>query len=236
MKKVLITGGNRGLGLETAKQMGKMGFTVIISVRAQSQGVEALKELRAHGVDSSFLVMDVSEEKSVKNAFEAYTKQHKTLDVLINNAGVLPESEVTVSISSIEGWRAAFNTNLLGTVIVTQTFLPLIKMAPAGRIVNVSSILGSLGFATKNPGSALNAAYGASKAGVNLFTIGLARELKGTNVKVNSAHPGWVKTDMGGPNATIEVNQGVGTFIRLATLDESGPTGKFFHKDEELPW
>lgn len=236
MKKVFITGGNRGLGLETAKQLGAKGYFPVVSVRKSKDGEAAVQTLRTFGIESAFLVMDVSDHKSITDAFQQYVKVHKSLDVLINNAGVLPDRDLKVSESTFEGWNQALSVNVIGAVAVTLTFLPLLKQSSAGRIVNVSSVLGSISGAASNPGGHLNSAYGASKAALNMFTVALAKELINTKVKVNSAHPGWIKTEMGGPQATTDIKDGVQTFIDLATLEDSGPSGKFFHRGKEIPW
>ena len=169
------------------------------------------------------------------------------LDILVNNAGVLKEGEISatgsgpnpVTAVSPEMLRETFETNFFASVALTQKLLPLIRKSPAGRIVNVSSILGSLTLHS-DPNSPIypfkTFAYDASKAALNAFTVHLAYELRDSKIKVNSAHPGWVKTEMGGPNATMEVSEGGKTSAQLATLADDGPSGGFFHLGQPLPW
>ena len=169
------------------------------------------------------------------------------LDILVNNAGVLKEGEISatgsgpnpVTAVSPEMLRETFETNFFASVALTQKLLPLIHKSPAGRIVNVSSILGSLTLHS-DPNSPIypfkTFAYDASKAALNSFTVHLAYELRDSKIKVNSAHPGWVKTEMGGPNATMEVSEGGKTSAQLATLADDGPSGGFFHLGQPLPW
>jgi NAD(P)-dependent dehydrogenase (short-subunit alcohol dehydrogenase family) len=164
------------------------------------------------------------------------------LDVLVNNAGVMIEKSWTVNTTSevkLDDLRATFETNLFAVVALTKALLPALKKAQAGRIVNVTSILGSISMqATKGSpvyGTKLFA-YNASKAALNMFTIHLAHELRGTKIKVNSAHPGWVKTDMGGNAAPLDVADGARTIVELATVGEDGPTGGYFHEGKEIAW
>jgi len=169
------------------------------------------------------------------------------LDILVNNAGVLKENQISaagsgpnpVSAVSPETLRETFETNFFAPVALTQKLLPLVNKAPAGRIVNVSSILSSLTLHS-DPNSPIykfkTFAYDASKAALNSFTVHLAYELRDNNIKVNSAHPGWVKTEMGGSDATMEVSEGGKTSAQLATLADDGPSGGFFHLGQPLPW
>ena len=164
------------------------------------------------------------------------------MDILINNAGVLLTGNLFVTNSSTvsdKDIKDTFQTNLFSVIALTQKLLPLIKKSDAGRIVNVSTILSSLTLhsAKDSPISpAKEFAYNASKTALNAFTIHLANELKDTNIKVNSGHPGWVKTELGGPNAPIEGEDSYKTSLRLATLDDDGPSGGLFHEEEILPW
>ena len=162
-------------------------------------------------------------------------------DILINNAGIFQDAGVSASQGALEQWRATFETNVFNLVSLTQKLLPLVKKSEAGRIVNLTSILGSLTLHS-TPNSPIasvassGAAYNASKAAVNMFTVNLANELKNTPIKVNAAHPGWVKTDMGGEEAPLEVAEGAKTSVALALLSEGGPTGGYFHLGQTLPW
>lgn len=237
----LITGANRGLGLETARQLGERGVTVLLGARDAEQGRLAAAQLREQGTDAFELRLDVTDAESIAAAAAEVERRWQRLDVLINNAGVAPEMMQPASQAPLSDWHRTFETNLFGLVAVTQAFLPLLRRSGAGRIVNLSSNLGSLG-AASDPESPIamvvghGAAYGASKSALNMFTVHLARELAGTGIKVNSAHPGWVKTDMGGEQAPMELVDGARTSVQLALLPADGPTGGFFHLGERLPW
>jgi NAD(P)-dependent dehydrogenase (short-subunit alcohol dehydrogenase family) len=159
----------------------------------------------------------------------------------VNNAGVAKDFRVPASQGSLEQWRETFETNVFNLVSLTQKLLPLVKKSNAGRIVNLTSIMGSLTHHS-DPNSPIagssssGTAYNASKAALNMFTVNLANELKGTSVKVNAAHPGWVKTDMGGQEAPLEIPAGAKTSVILATLPDDGPTGGYFFLGDTLPW
>lgn len=237
----LITGANKGLGLETARQLGKAGASVILGARDLARGEQAAEALRRDGVDAKAIKLDVVNAADVKAAAETIGTEHGRLDILINNAGVNYEdlgSNSTLTVSE-EDLRRTFDTNFFAVVAVTRAMLPLLKKSSAGRIVNLSSILGSLTLHAQ-PGSpiyeAKGLAYDASKSALNAFTIHLAHELKGTGIKVNSAHPGWVKTDMGTDAAPMELADGAKTQVELALLGEDGPNGGFFHMGQTLPW
>jgi NAD(P)-dependent dehydrogenase (short-subunit alcohol dehydrogenase family) len=241
-KVAFITGGNRGLGLETARQLGKQGVTVVIGSRDAAKGEEVAEKLRAEGASVEAIRFDITRQADYQEAYNYFEKKYGKLDILINNAGVskepfgLPNNASSVSASVL---RDTFNTNFFGTIELTQVLLPLIKKAPEGRIVNLSSILGSLALHAdpKSPIYSFKAlAYDASKAALNAFTVHLAAELKDTKIKVNSAHPGWVKTDMGTDAAPMEIPDGAKTSVQLALLAADGPTGGYFHMGDSLPW
>lgn len=246
-KVAFITGANRGLGLETARELGKQGIVVVLGSRDPKKGEAAAATLRDEGITVEALAFDVTEPHDHQKASDYFAKRHGRLDILVNNAGVWKESDTSSPTSvpkpassvSSEILRETFETNFFATVALTQKLLPLIRKAPAGRIVNVSSILGSLTLHA-DPASPIYSfkvfAYDASKAALNAFTVHLAHELRDTKIKVNSAHPGWVKTDMGGPNATMEVSEGGKTSAQLATLPDDGPNGGFFHLGQQVPW
>ena len=243
-KIALITGGNRGLGFQTALELKGMA-KVVIGSRDLAEGEEAVKKLRAAGVDADVLQLDVTDPASHQAAYDYFNLRYGRLDILVNNAGVAggtfpgtgPEhraADVPMAVL-----RKVFETNFFAVVALTEKLLPLIQKSPAGRIVNLSSILGSLTLQA-DPNSpiyhAKSFAYDASKTAVNAFTVHLAYDLRGTKIKVNSAHPGWVKTDMGGPEAPMELSEGAKTSAALATLPDDGPTGGYFHLGQTLPW
>ncbi len=239
-KIVLITGANKGIGLETARQLAQEKMTVLVGARDSKKGEEAVAQLRKEGLDARALEIDVSKSESIRKAAAQVEKEFGHLDVLVNNAGVMiDDKDRKVSEQSLEVWRDTFETNFFGLIETTQAFLPLLRKSDAGRIVNLSSILGSITLHAK-PGSPVYdnkvAAYNVSKSAVNAYTVQLAYELKDTKIKVNAAHPGWVKTDMGGEGAQMELPNGAKTSVELATLDPDGPNGTFVHMGAPLPW
>jgi NAD(P)-dependent dehydrogenase (short-subunit alcohol dehydrogenase family) len=246
-KIALITGANKGIGLETARQLGKLGATVLVGARDLAKGEQAAEVLRGVGIDARAIKLDVVNEADRAVAAKTIEQEFGRLDILINNAGVMLDNRDggdgwpanQTSTTSLHVLRETFETNFFAVVALTQTLLPLLRKSEAGRIVNLSSILASLTLHA-TPGSpiyeAKTFAYDASKSALNSFTIHLAHELKETRIKVNSAHPGWVKTDMGGEGAQMEIVDGAKTSVQLATLAEDGPTGGYFHMGEPLPW
>jgi NAD(P)-dependent dehydrogenase (short-subunit alcohol dehydrogenase family) len=241
-KVAFITGGNRGIGLETARQLGKQGVTVVIGSRNLEKGKSVAEKLRGEGADVEAIPFDITRPADYQEAYGFFEKKFGKLDILINNAGVMKEGLGSPNnTSSVSGTilRETFDTNFFGTIELTQVLLPLIRKAPEGRIVNLSSILGSLGLHA-DPSSGIygfkTLAYDASKAALNAFTIHLAAELRDTKIKVNSAHPGWVKTEMGTDAAPMEIPEGAKTSVQLALLSADGPTGGYFHLGEALPW
>jgi NAD(P)-dependent dehydrogenase (short-subunit alcohol dehydrogenase family) len=244
----LITGGNRGLGLQTARELGRKGILVVLGVRNLESGMVAVKTLQAEGCQAETVEVDVGRRETYEGLYACLESRHARLDILVNNAGLWKESATsssyvpgrnTTSTLPTEVLRETFETNFFGTVALTQRLLPLIRKSAAGRIVNVSSIMGSLTLHSE-PKSSIYPhkvfAYDASKTALNAFTVHLAHELRDTRIKVNSAHPGWVKTDMGEEGADLEVSEGGKTSALLATLPDDGPTGGYFHLDQPLPW
>ena len=239
-KIALITGANKGIGLETARQLAKQGITVLAGARDEAKANQAAAELRKEGLDVHGIVIDVNDEGSIQKVFSRIERDYGRLDILVNNAGVmLDDQKKKPSEQSLEVWRATFETNLFGLVATTQALLPLLRKSAAGRIVNLSSILGSITLHV-TPGSPIYdsklPAYDVSKSAVNAYTVHLAWELKDTPIKVNAAHPGWVKTEMGGDGATMEIQDGAKTSVALATLGPDGPNGGYLHMGETLPW
>ncbi|MDD9271637.1 SDR family oxidoreductase [Paenibacillus sp. GCM10023248] len=243
-KVALITGGNRGIGLETARELGKLGATVIIGARSGEKGSDAAETLRAEGIKAESIKLDVTEAEDHQTAYDFIEERYGKLDILINNAGVQLEVDHLVPMNETSRvtpavLRETFDANFFSLIELTQGLLPLIRKSPAGRIVNLSSVLGSLALHA-NPDAPIYGmkllAYNTSKTALNSFTLHLAHELGDTAIKVNSAHPGWVKTEIGGKFAQLNSSEGSRTSVMLATLPEDGPTGKFYHLDEELPW
>ena len=241
-KVALITGANRGIGLETARQLGKKDVAVVVAARSLAAAQETAATLQAEGIDAFPVKLDVTQPDDRKSAAKQVADKYGKLDILINNAGVGPVDGLAVPKTvetTEEELQKVFGTNVFATVAVTREFLPLLKKSAAGRIVNLSSILGSLTMHADPAGPFAGTklfAYDASKSALNAFTIHLAAELKDTPIKVNSAHPGWVKTEMGTDNAPMEVEEGAKTSVDLALLGPDGPSGRFIHLGSELPW
>lgn len=240
-KVALVTGANKGIGFETARQLAQRGITVLLGARDERKGSEAAQKLHKENLDVRFLQIDVNDSASHENAARFIEENFGRLDILVNNAGVARDFQVPASDSTIEQWRETFETNVFNLVALTNRLLPLLKKSEAGRIVNLSSILGShrLQSDPNSPlasGAHTGAAYAASKAALNMYTINLAIELKNTSIKVNAAHPGWVKTDMGGEAAPLDVETGAKTSVALATLTDDAFSGRYIHLGEELPW
>jgi NAD(P)-dependent dehydrogenase (short-subunit alcohol dehydrogenase family) len=243
-KVALITGGNRGIGYETAKQLGEKGVAVIVAARNINAAEETAAKLAEQGIEAYGIQLDVTNAGERKAAAAYIEQKFGKLDILVNNAGVGPKDEdlfVKKTVATTEDeFEYIFNTNLFSVVYLTNDVLPLLKKSNAGRIVNLSSILGSLTLHA-DPESPIadfkRLSYAASKTALNTFTILLADELKGTNIKVNSAHPGWVQTELGSvEHAPMSVPDGAKTSVELALIGEDGPNGRFIHLGEELPW
>ena len=240
-KIALITGANKGLGFEMAKQLGQEGVTVVPGARDPLKGEAAAAQLRGMGIDAQFVKIDVTNPADRTAVAEFLNQKFGRLDILINNAGVSAEGfgAVKPSLVTQEVLHNVFETNFFSHVALTQVLLPLLLKSDAGRIVNMSSILGSQTLHA-DPSSPIydfkSLGYDASKAALNSFTIHLAHELRGTKIKVNSAHPGWVKTDMGTDAAPMEIPEGGKTGVALALLGPEGPSGGFFHLGRPLPW
>ena len=242
VKVALITGANRGIGFETAKGLAALGITVILGTRDIIKGQAAAKQLQDLGFKAEAIEYDANQSQSADSVYEYIDEHYGKLDILVNNAGMLQEQLMGKNNStsvSADVLQQTFQTNLFAVIALTQKLLPLIEKAPAGRIVNLSSILASLTLHSmpKSPIDPAKAfAYNASKTALNAYTIHLARELRDTTIRVNSAHPGWVKTSVGGDNAPMEVEGSAKTSIQLATLNDDGASGGFFHDGEALPW
>jgi NAD(P)-dependent dehydrogenase (short-subunit alcohol dehydrogenase family) len=247
-KVAFITGANKGIGLETARGLGELGVAVVIGSRDGGNGRAAAERLRSEGIAVVEAVrFDVTRPEDHATIARHLESRYGKLDILVNNAGVAleeadfgaPEGFNTTTTVPMEILRRVFETNSFAVVALTQTLLPLIRKSTAGRIINLSSVLGSLALHS-DPSSGIydkkSFAYDASKTALNAFTVHLAQALRETPIKVNSAHPGWVKTHMGGPSAPLEVSEGGRTSVELATLPDDGPTGGYFHLGRTLPW
>jgi len=234
----VVTGANKGIGLEIARQLAREGITVFIGARDEERGRAAAEKLQAEGLDARPLRLDVSDDASVAAAASRVEQETGRLDILVNNAGVAiddgPPSRV-----SIDALRRTYETNVFSVVRTTQAMLPLLRRSDAGRIVNLSSGLGSL---TQNSdpswdyASVKFLAYNSSKTAVNAITVQFAYELRDTPIKVNAADPGYVATDMNRNQGVRSVEQGAATPVRLALLPPDGPTGGYFNDEGPLPW
>ena len=245
MEKIaLITGASKGLGFETAYQLGVKGYTVIVTARTQQKSNESAEILKSKGINAVGMQLDVVNNNDIDNISKSINEHFGILDILVNNAGVqldfpgfMPgNSTETVSMDIL---KQTFEINYFAPIALTQKLLPLLKKSNAGRIVNVSSIMGSLTLHAdlNSPIYGIKLlAYNSSKTALNQFTLHLAEALKDSPIKANSAHPGWVKTDLGGEYAPMSIEDGVKTIVDLSTLDENGPTGAFIHLGESLPW
>ncbi len=233
-KVALITGANKGIGLEIARQLGKQGITVVLGSRDPQRGQAAADALKGEGIDAHTVKLGVTDAADREAALAFLQEHFGRLDILVNNAGVLLETSEGVTPDTL---ARTYDANVIAPYFLTETLLPLLKSAPAGRVVHQSSILGSL--ATHASGSLptewMLPAYNSSKAALNMLGVIQAANLKDTHVKVNIAHPGSVKTDMN-PGGDLSVEEGAKTAVTLATLPDDGPTGGFFHLGETLPW
>lgn len=235
----LVTGATRGIGLETVRQLAQAGVHTLLAGRDRSRAVEASLKLQAEGLPVEAIALDVTSGHSIREAVREVERRHGRLDILVNNAGIaLDDWNKAPSEQPLETWRQTFETNVFGLVEVTRAFLPLLRASSSGRIVNVSSVLGSSALQA-DPASDYYAiklpAYNVSKSAVNAWTIQLAYELRDTGIKVNAIHPGNIKTDMN-PNAELDVGVGARSSVEMALLGADGPTGTFTHLGETLPW
>ena len=232
----LITGSNRGIGFEIAKQLAMKNIEVILTSRNSDNGEAAVRKLARDSVKKVMAMeLDVSNQVSVDNLLDKVQKTFGRLDILVNNAAILIDrEEVVASNANLETVRATLETNLIGAWRMCKAFVPLMKKNGYGRIVNVSSGSGQFEYMATSGG--YWPAYSVSKASLNALTVMLASELKGTNILVNAVCPGWVRTDMGGSNATRSVEEGAATPVWLATLADGGPTGHNYYDKKQISW
>ena len=234
----LVTGSNRGIGFEIAKQLVMKKIQVVLTSRNSANGEAALKRLtRDDGGIKKVVSMqlDVSNQVSVDRILNEVEKTFGRLDILVNNAAILIDrDDVAASRADLEMVKTTLETNLIGAWRMCKAFIPLMKKNNYGRIVNVSSGAGEFEYMATSGG--YWPAYSVSKASLNAFTVMLASELKGTNILVNAVCPGWVRTDMGGSNAPRSVEEGAATPVWLATLPDGGPTGHNFYDKKQISW
>ncbi|MFA8433050.1 MAG: SDR family oxidoreductase [Marinifilaceae bacterium] len=230
-KIALVTGSNRGIGFEACRQLAKNGFKVIFTCRNEQKGMEACNFLIASGLDIVFHRLDVTSPEEIDNISQMIKKEFGRLDVLVNNAGVYLDKELELLSLNPEIVRNTMEVNLIGPLRLCQTFIPLMLEKGYGRVVNISSTMGSLNEMVGRSG-----AYRMSKTAMNSLTRILADEVDGSPVKVNAMCPGWVRTDMGGPMAPLSPLKATKTLLWLATLPEDGPNGGYFRNNKPLPW
>ncbi|MGZ2405996.1 SDR family oxidoreductase [Rhizobium ruizarguesonis] len=239
-KIALVTGATRGLGFETARQLGREGVFVLLGARDLAAGQAKAETLRAEGLAVEAIEIDLNRPETIDAAASSIDERFGRLDILINNAGILLlDTDDFPSVASVETLRESYEVNFIGMVIVTQKLLPLIRKAASGRIVNLSSSVGSLWWTgdANNPSPDVKwLGYAASKAAVNMLTVQLALELKDTPIKVNAVCPGYVMTELNRGGGYITIEDGVRAPVKYALLDDAGPTGQFFNTNGPINW
>jgi len=231
MRVALVTGANRGLGLETSRQLLRRGMRVVMTGRDEAAIERARRALGDDSVNAIAVRMDVADSASIEAARQTIVDRVGQVDVLVNNAAILLFENADVLSTPADGFRQTFETNLIGAIEVCRVFVPPMAARGYGRVVNVSSGAGQLSsMSTYAP------AYSISKAALNAFTRILAETYRSQGVLANAADPGWVRTDMGGPSAPRSVEEGVDTIVWLATLPNRGPSGGFFRDRRRIPW
>jgi NAD(P)-dependent dehydrogenase (short-subunit alcohol dehydrogenase family) len=236
----LITGANKGIGLETARQLSARGMTVLAGARDRQLGLEAERALRAGGADTRFVALDVTDDASVREAAGWIEREYGWLDILVNNAGIAVGGGPP-SATDLDAMRDVYETNVFGVIRVTNAMLPLLRRAPAARIVNVSSEVGSIAAMTDPAGPLAQMpaglAYPSSKTALNMITALYAKELRDTPIKVNAANPGYTKTDLNGHSGFRSVAEGAEPSVHLATLPADAPSGVLWgHLDPSRPY
>lgn len=235
-KTALITGANKGLGREIARQLGHKGYSVWLGCRDAERGKQAAADLRNEGLDVHVLALDVTNDASVKAAAVTYGKTSDTLDVLVNNAGVAIGGYTAPTEASLDDMHAVYEVNVFGPVRVTQAFVPFLRKAGQGRIVMMSSSLGSIGEQLDMTSGTYGVnllGYNSSKSALNMITVSFAKELAAHGIKVNAANPGYVATDLNNNQGYRSVAQGAAIAVHLATLGPMGPTAGFFNDGTE---
>ena len=230
-RTALVTGGNRGIGLEVCRRLGALGYRVVLAGRNQQAVDEAAELLRGEGAQVEPRVLDVTDERGIRRLAEALETELGGVAVLVNNAAMLLGEDATVLGAPVEDYRHSMEANVYGPLVLSQALMPGMLRRRYGRIVNVSSGAGQLAGMTDYAPP-----YSLSKAALNALTRLLAHAGRGRNVLVNAVDPGWVRTDMGGPSATRSAAEGADTIVWCATLPDGGPTGGFFHDRRAVPW
>ena len=245
MKKVFITGANKSIGFEVAKQLLQKGFYVYLGSRSLKNGLQAVEQLKMQGLNNvEPIQLDVTDDNSVKNACAEIGKKTQVLDVLINNAGIFGGYPQSALDATIDQFKVAYDANVYGVVRVTQAFIDLLKKSSEPRIVNVSSSQGSITLhsdPTYKYYDYKGAVYLSSKSALNMYTVNLAYELRDTNFKVNAVSPGFTKTDFNNNRGTGTVEDAGRRIVKYVLIDKNGPTGKFFCEENnpvsgEIPW
>lgn len=238
-KIALVTGANKGIGLEIARQLAQSNVTVLMGARDMQRGRDAARTLKDAGFDVEAIAIDLNDETSIVDAARTIAIRFGRLDILVNNAGVVDAADGPPSVAKAAAARRLMETNFLGTLAVTQAMLPLLRQSPAGRIVNLSTTLGSLainGDPTSPYYEARLIGYNASKAALNMLTVQLAAELKDTTIAVNSVAPGYVKTDLTGHNGFMTAEEGARLPVEYALLADNAVTGRFVEPAGTAPW
>jgi NAD(P)-dependent dehydrogenase (short-subunit alcohol dehydrogenase family) len=231
MRTAIVTGANRGIGMEICRQLLRQDIRVILTSRAKVKGMAALESLQGNPGEIHYHQLDVTDQESIQQLRDFVVSRFGVADILINNAAILPDPFGRILKVGADKFRNAFETNTLGPLLLCQAFIPIMRKQNYGRVVNVSSGAGQIEHMTNDM-----PAYRMSKIALNGLTLILAKSVRGTNVLVNAACPGWVRSDMGGPNADRSLEEGAQGIVWLANLPEGGPNGGFFRDRQLLPW
>ncbi|WP_100446024.1 SDR family oxidoreductase [Glycomyces xiaoerkulensis] len=246
-KIALITGSNKGIGLEVARGLGRKGMTVLVGARSAERGEAAAETLRGEGLQTEFLGLDVTDPDSIAEAAARVEERYGRLDVLVNNAGIAKgDGDGNTSELTLATAKEVFEVNVFGVMAVTNAFLPLLRKSEAARIVNVSSEVGSMATITSSNSPILGhqpGAYGTSKAALNMLTVSYSLEFRGTTTKVNAVTPGFTATDLNGHRGVREASDAAQVAIDMALIGEDGPSGEFrsdgrieYLEGETVPW